>query len=239
VAETLSVFRQYINDVIRSTRHAAVFSLSLAVLLSACRTSTQPSSGSPSGSPGIISTSPSQPSLSDTAQSLFVTGHDFDQGLVGTLMRPGGSVLSLSSTDMKNLTSSSFQLSVVFDVSGDYQLQVKNVNGLTSAPYTIPVRPAAQGTLTLISVSPSTVVVSSQLQGIFVTGTNFDSTLEAIITGPDSLSNFYTSASMAGLTSTSFSMNAVFDKVGVYNLSVRNGSNAISNLLTIDVRRTF
>jgi hypothetical protein len=159
--------------------------------------------------------------------------------MVGTLTRPSGSVLSLASSDLKNLTTTSFQISVVLDVSGDYQLLVKNSNGLSSAPYTIPVRPAAQGTLNLISVSPSTLTASSQLQAIFVTGTNFDGTLEAIITGPDSLSNFIPSAAMAGLTTTSFSLNYVFDKVGVYSLAVRNGSAAVSNLLTIDVRRTF
>jgi len=155
------------------------------------------------------------------------------------MTRPGGTVVSLSASDIRNVTTTSFQVNLTLDVVGDYQLQVKNPSGLSSSPFTIPVRPAAQGSLTLNSVSPATVLTSSQQQAIFVTGSNFDSTLEAIIIAPDSSQSFYTSASMAGLTSTSFGLNAVFDKVGFYTLTVRNGSNSTSNLLTIEARRSF
>jgi hypothetical protein len=224
----------------RSQRRAALTCFCLvAALLAGCSTSTSPTSGTPSGSPGILTVSPSQPSISDIPQSLSFSGSNFEQGLVGAITRPGGTVVALSASDIRNVTTTSFQVNVTLDVVGDYQLQVKNPSGLSSSPFTISVRPAAQGSLTLNSVSPATVLTSSQQQAIFVIGTNFDSTLEAIIIAPDSSQSFYTSASMAGLTSTSFGLNVVFDKVGFYTLTVRNGSNSTSNLLTIEARRSF
>jgi hypothetical protein len=221
-------------------RTLAVVSALTSLLLGGCaRSTTSPSSGSPSGTPGILGTSPSQPSLSDSPQVLTVLGHDFETGLVGTWSRPDGLVLSLVASDFRALSASSFQLSVTLNLVGDYQVQVKNLSGQTSSPYTVRVLPAGQGTLTLISVSPTTAVASSQQQALLVSGTNFDMTLEAILTGPDSLQSFYNSSQLAGLSSTSFGLNVIMDKVGTYSLVVRNGSNSVSNALTIDVRRTF
>lgn len=213
----------------------------LATALSpACkRSSTSPSSGAPSGTPAILGTIPSQPSLSDLAQIVQVTGHDFENGMIATMLRPDGRSLSFINSDLRQLTTSSFQLSVVLDVAGDYQLEVRNAGGRVSSPYTLPVRGAAQGTLTLTGVSPQFTIASSQLQGLVVFGSNFDASLEAILTAPDSLMTFYPSAAMTGLNSTSFSLNVVLDKVGTYSLVVRNSSNSTSNPLTIDVQRTF
>jgi hypothetical protein len=222
-------------------RTLAVFSaLLLLLVLGGCaRSSTSPSSGSPSGTPDILGTSPSQPSLSDAPQVITVFGHDFETGLVGTWSRPDGLVLSFVASDFKTLSATSFQLSVTLNLVGEYRLQVKNLSGLTSSSFTVSVLPAAQGSLTLISVSPTTAVASSQQQALLVSGTNFDSTLEAILTAPDSSPSFYYSTAMAGLSSSSFGLNVVLDKVGTYSLVVRNGSNSVSNSLTIDVRRTF
>jgi hypothetical protein len=215
--------------------------LAVAALLStACaKSTTQPSSGSPSGSPVILGTSPSQPSLSDAPQILNVVGHDFETGLVGSLNRPDGRSLQFVAADFHQLTATAFQLSVTLDIAGDYQLQVKNASGQTSPQFTISVRPAAQGSLTLITVSPTTTLASAIPQAINVSGLNFDSTLELILTAPDSTQSFYNSAAMAGLSSNAFSLNVTMDKVGTYSIVVRNASNSISNALTIDVRRTF
>ncbi len=212
--------------------------LSSLLALGGCsKSATSPTSGSPSGTPAILSTSPSQPSLSEVPQLVTVQGHDFETGMVGTLSRPDGLVLSLVANDFKQLNASSFQLSLTLDVSGDYHLQVRNVSGQTSSPFAISVRPAAQGSLTLTGVSPDSTFVSNQQQGINVFGTNFDSTLEAILTGPDSLQSFYNSSAMAGLNSTSFALNVILNKVGTYSLVVRNGSNSVSNSWLIDVHR--
>ena len=201
--------------------------------------STEPSGGAPSGTPAILGTAPSQPSLSQAAQMLAVTGHDFTTGMVATILRPDGRVLSFLASDLIALTSTSFELSVVFDLAGDYRLELKNVGGQISSPFTITVRPAEQGTLTLTSLSPATTLSGPQPQAIFVSGTNFDGSLEAILTAPDSTLSFYPSSSMTGLTSNSFSINLILNKVGVYSLSVRNAANSVSNSLTIDVRRSF
>lgn len=219
---------------------AASLTLTSLLALAGCtQTTTSPTGGAPSGTPAILGTSPSQPSLSDATQLITVLGHDFETGIVGTWSRPDGIVLSLVSTDFKALSSSSFQLSVTLNVLGDYQLQVKNTGGQTSSPFTVSVRPASQGALTLTSVSPTTAVASSQPQALVVSGSNFDSTLEAILTAPDSSQSFYNSAQMAGLNATSFGLNVILNKVGTYSLVVRNGSSSVSNSLTIDVRRTF
>jgi hypothetical protein len=212
---------------------------SLLVLGGCARSATSPSGGSPSGTPEILGTSPSQPSLSDASQVLTILGHDFETGMIGTWSRPDGLVLSFVATDFKSLSATSFQLSVTLNLVGDYRLEVKNLSGETSSPFTVSVLPAAQGALTLISVSPTTAVASNQQQALNVSGTNFDSTLEAILTAPDSSLNFYNSAQMAGLSSSSFALNVILDKVGTYSLVVQNGSNSVSNALTIDVRRTF
>lgn len=210
---------------------------SLLALGGCSGSTTSPSSGSPSGTPAITGTSPSQPSQSDVPQILSVFGHDFETGLVGAWSRPDGSSLALVAGDFRSLSPTSFQVSVTFNVVGDYQLQVKNVSGLTSSPFSVSVRPAAQGTLTLTSVSPSFAVASQFSVTLNVSGANFDSTLQATLTAPDGSPNFFNSAQMAGLTSTSFALNVVLDKVGTYSLVVENGSNSRSNAVTIDVRK--
>jgi hypothetical protein len=222
-------------------RIAATFLiLTSLITVGGCKkTATSPTGGSPSGTPAILGTSPSQPSLSDIPQIISVLGHDFDAGLVGTWQRPDGLVQALAGGDFRALNSTSFQLSVTLNAVGDYQLEVKNPNGQTSQPFAVSVRSAAQGSLTLTSVSPTTAIASSQLQALVVSGANFDSTIQAILTGPDSSLNFYNSAQMAGLTSSSFSLNVVLDKIGTYSLVVQNSSSSTSNALTIDVRRTF
>jgi len=214
--------------------------IAAAMTFPGCRkSSTEPSSGAPSGTPVILGTVPSQPSLSDQSQLILVSGHDFDTGLVATMQRPDGRLITFLNSDLRQLTSSSFQVLVLLDVPGNYQLELRNPGGQVSAPFTLAVGSATQGTLTLTSVSPSTTISGFQPQAIVVSGQNFDASLEAILTGPDSLMNFYPSSAMSGLNSTTFSLNVILDKIGTYTLVVRNSSNSTSNPLTIDVRRTF
>jgi hypothetical protein len=216
---------------------AAVAVLLACSALSGCSNSTSPTSGSPSGSPTILAISPAQPSLSESAQLITIQGHDFDSSASATLTRPDGRTFQFTGSEVRQLTTTSFILSMTLDVSGPYQLQVANSTGLVSVPFTFTVSSASQGSLTLISVSPISATASSQPQAIFVQGTNFDATLQAILTAPDSTQNFYTSAAMLGLNSTSFTLNATLNRVGVYSLVVTNSSNSISNSLTINVTR--
>jgi hypothetical protein len=216
---------------------ATCAALIAALSLSGCKkTSTSPSSGAPSGTPVILGTVPSQPSLSQLPQTLLVNGHDFDLGLTATLLRPDGRSTAFINSELRQLTTSSFQISAVLDLAGEYQLEVRNQGGQVSAPFTLRVGGAAQGVLTLTSVTPSFFFRSTSPQAIFVSGTNFDNTLEAILTAPDSVMNFYPATAMTGLNSTSFSLNVVFDRRGTYTLVVRNSSNSTSNPLTIEVQ---
>jgi len=226
-----------VTDVRRLLTLAAIAAL---LPIAGCNnTTTGPSSGSPSGTPVVLGTIPSQPSLSDLPQVIQVNGHDFDTGMTASVQRPDGRPLSFVAGDLRQFTSSSFQVSVVLDVAGNYTLELKNASGLTSPPFTLTVGSAAQGSLTLTSVTPSTTVASASPQGIVVSGANFDASLEVLLTAPDSSTTFYESAAMTGLNSTSFSLNVVLSRVGTYTLVVRNSSNSTSNPLTIDVRRTF
>ena len=225
---------------VRSAVGLVIGAVVVSLAAAGCKNnSTEPSSGAPSGTPVILGTVPSQPSLNDAPQLLQVTGHDFSTGMVATMLRPDGRVLSFITSDLRQLTSNSFELSVVFDLAGDYHLELKNVGGQVSPSFTFTVRPAEQGTLTLTSVAPATTLVGAQPQVLFVSGTNFDGSLEALLTAPDSSMSFYPSAAMTGLTSTSFSLNVTLNRVGVYSLTVRNAANSVSNAVTIDVRRTF
>ena len=215
-----------------------VVGAALLAISTGCKGSaTQPSSGSPSGTPAIVSTSPSLPSLSETPQLLTVSGHDFETGIVGTLTTPTGVGLTLDTSEFRQLTATSFQLSVIFDVAGNYSLQLKNTNGSVSTPWTVTVGSATQGALTLTFVSPTTTVANTQPQAIVVNGVNFDPSLTAIITAPDSLQSFYGPELMSGLNSTSFALNVIFDKVGTYTIVVRNSANSVSNSVTVDVRK--
>jgi hypothetical protein len=225
----------------RSSVPVVFAALLFAVPLAGCRqSSTAPSSsGSPSGTPVILGTVPSQPALNNVAQTVQVNGHDFETGMTATVTRPDGGSVAFLTSDLRQLSTSSFQLLLVLDVAGTYRLEARNVNGQSSPPFALFVGGAAQGSLTLTSVTPATTVAAPQPQAIFVSGANFDSSLEAILTGPDSVMNFYPATAMTGLTSTSFSLNVIFDKVGTYSLVVRNSSNSTSNSATIDVRRTF
>ena len=221
------------------TKQLLAVTLFASALLAGCNqtTATQPSSGSPSGTPILSGTTPTQPSLSASPQLLNVLGSQFATGLVATVAKPNGQVLTINSSDIGSLTATAFQLLLTLDVAGNYQLQVKNSNGLVSTPFTFTVGSAVQGALTLTSVSPASLTASSQLQVINITGANFDPSLQATVTAPNSLQTFYGPSAMTGLNSTSFSLNATFDVVGTYSIVVSNNSSSISNSLTIDVRK--
>lgn len=87
--------------------------------------------------PSISATVPADPTISDTAQSVTVTGSRFLMGLQLTVVRPRGGIITLQGSDIQSLTSTSFQVSLTFDVAGLYQLTVTNVDGSSSSPFVL------------------------------------------------------------------------------------------------------
>ena len=214
-----------------------VGAIAIGATVAGCgETPTQPSSGSASGTPVLTGTSPAQPPLSTSPQLLDVMGNQFGSGLVATIVKPDGQLLTYAAAAVRNLTPTSFEISVVLDAPGNYQLRVTNPSGAVSNSLNLPVGSALQGILTLTAVAPSTLPVNLQPQTIFVTGMNFDTSLQATLTAPGGAVSFYGPGLLAGLNATSFSLSATFDKVGAYSIVVSNNSSSISNALTIDVR---
>jgi hypothetical protein len=82
--------------------------------------------------PSISSISPASPTASAASQTVSVSGSNFQQGLSVTVVGPGGSISTLSESQIRSVTSGSFQMIVTLRDPGAYTLRVINPNGQQS-----------------------------------------------------------------------------------------------------------
>jgi len=182
--------------------------------------------------PSVSSVSPSTPTVSNSDQTVVVSGTNFQSGLTVTIFFPGGGSGTLQGTQIQFNSSTSFNMIVTLNVVGQYQIRVNNPNGTVSTNFAFNTQAAPP---TISSVSPTTPCVRNVDQSIVVNGTNFVSGLTVTVFFPGGGSGTLSGTQIQSVTSTSFTMIITLGEPGTYNLRVNNPSGAQSatfNMLT-------
>ena len=96
--------------------------------------------------PVVDTVTPMRANRQDSAQIVKVDGKRFVDGLVVNLCDPTGETTTITGGDVQRFTPTSFEVSVVFAMSGDYQIGVTNPDGGRSNMLNVNVtRPSAIG----------------------------------------------------------------------------------------------
>jgi hypothetical protein len=88
--------------------------------------------------PVVTSVTPAEPVHLPQAQMLTVTGQRFEAGLRAIVTGPTGE--EITDVVVSKVTDSSFELLVLLDQAGHFELVVSNPSGAVSSVVTIPVR---------------------------------------------------------------------------------------------------
>jgi uncharacterized protein (TIGR03437 family) len=120
----------------------------------------------------ITSLSPASPVVSASAQTVVVTGTNFESGLAAALAAPSGATTNFSGSQIQNLSATSFQISPVLASVGTYSLQVKNPDGgmSTSFPFTVATTPRVNVTKVGNGASFAQSFAPGMLMTVFGTG---------------------------------------------------------------------
>ena len=98
----------------------------------------------------VSSINPTTPTANASPQAISVSGTNFESGLMVALTAPNATTTTLSSFQIANVSSGSFQMNVVLSVAGAYSFQVENPDGGTSARFSFIVAAAAPTTTTQV-----------------------------------------------------------------------------------------
>ncbi len=82
--------------------------------------------------PTIESITPAKVTKSNTPQILTVRGTRFEQGLIVLLTDPTGTVKTISGNAIADLTPTSFQVTAILELPGEYSIEVKLPSGAIS-----------------------------------------------------------------------------------------------------------
>jgi hypothetical protein len=184
--------------------------------------------------PSISSISPSGVCAQNGDRNFTVNGGNFVSGLTVTIFFPGGGSTTLSGSQIQNVTSSSFTMTVTLNVIGTYNFRVNNPSGAQSSnfPY------ATQNCNPVInSISPASPTVSNSNQNVNVSGSNFQSGLTVTVFFPNNGGSTTLSGSqIQNVTSTSFTMVITLNIVGNYGIRVNNPNGNQSNIFNFNTQ---
>lgn len=207
-------------------------------IIGAANCSQTPTTPTPTPTPdpmGVASVTPAEPSESALKQVLTVTGLGFKPGLVLRVTSPAGATTSAQGADIRNLTSTAFEASVILSAPGVHTLVVRQADGQESRPYSLKVL-AAPGPPQIDAVSPTLTTANTSPQLVTLLGSGFDSSLRVQIIDPDSVVTQLTAANLTKMTSTVIEFSTVLNKVGLYTISLWTATGPASNSVTIGVQ---
>ena len=184
--------------------------------------------------PRITNVAPQNLAVSNKAQVLTVTGEEFRSGLTLHLTTPGGEVRTHSGADITTPKATSFQVAVVLDAQGRYEIVVVNPDGATSAPYPFQVKAAsARQQPAIDTVTPAELTRSREPQSITLSGRNFAAGLKISVTDPTGTVMAVDVIDKVAPTSVIFRF--AFTQTGPYEVLVTNPGGESSNAATITV----
>jgi pimeloyl-ACP methyl ester carboxylesterase len=176
--------------------------------------------------PTISSISPSGVCAQPGDRNFTVSGSNFQSGLTVTVTLPGGGTVTLSGSQIQNVTSSSFTMTATLNIVGTYNFRVNNPNGTQSSNFSY----ATQNCNPIISsISPSNPVASSSDQSVNVSGSNFQSGLTITVFIPGGGTATLSGSQIQNVTSTSFTMIITLNVAGNYGIRVNNPNGLQSN----------
>jgi uncharacterized protein (TIGR03437 family) len=200
--------------------------------------------------PAITSVQPSSASAGPVAQNISIVGTGFQAGLTLTLIPPAGTNQVFSSNQLRNFSSSTFQVSAVLNDAGTWGVRVANPDGQNANAALVIVAQAALKfnftnwpVVVTVGDPPATLALPvTNLSGGFVSGTASASTSNGgswlSVDGHDS--DTWTIVPSAGLTTgLSLSANPSNLPAGSYTGAiVVNAANASNPTTTVSVSMT-
>jgi hypothetical protein len=185
--------------------------------------------------PRITNVAPQNLAVSAKAQVLTVTGEEFRSGLSLHLTTPGGEVRTHSGADITTPKATSFQVAVVLDAEGRYEIVVVNPDGATSSPYPFQVKAGAarQQQPTIDTVTPRELTKNREPQTVTLAGRNFAAGLKISVTDPTGTVMAVDVVDKVSPTAVVFRF--AFTQTGQYEVLVTNPGGESSNVVTISV----
>src|SRR5262249_8143673 len=154
------------------------------------------------GQPAISSITPAG-KMQDREQTLTIAGRGFANGLTLEITPPEGQMQVLSGQDIRELRDVTFQVSLVINQPGTWQLLVRNPNGAASNIFSYKVPPAT-ATPSIERIDPSSVGRDTRPQRLTVVGRNFEYGLTVTVTDPAGEVSTIQISELGTITSTSF-----------------------------------
>ena len=177
----------------------------------------------------IANIAPFQPTASASAQTIMVTGSNFESGLTVVLTAPNGSTTTLSGSQIQYVSATALQMSAALSSAGQYIFQVTNPDGGMSTPFYFTVLAGIQASPpSVVAISPFSPTASPTAQAFAVTGSNFERGLMVALTAPDGSTTTLSGAQIQYVSATTFQMSAVLAASGSYSFLVMNPNGGAS-----------
>src|SRR5262245_60776754 len=102
-------------------------------------------------------------------------------------------------------------------------------NSSPSSPSPSPSPSVSTGAPRINSLSPNTPIASGSVQKMTVTGLNFRNGMSVLFDAPNGVWTWYQGAAITLNSDTSFTVAAMIDKAGLWDITVRNADGTESN----------
>ena len=182
----------------------------------------------------ITSILPPSLTVSNSDQNVIVNGSSFQSGLTVTVIIPnGGGTVTLTGSQIQNVTSSSFTMVVTLNVVGQYVIRVNNPNGNQSNVFLFTVQAVAAPTVT--SLNPASPTASNVDQNVLVNGTGFQQGLTVTLTFPGGGTGILSGTQIQNVTATSFTMRVTLGATGSWSMRVNNPNGGQSGTFNFSV----
>lgn len=183
--------------------------------------------------PSISSISPSSPTVNGSDQNVTIFGSGFQSNLTVTIGFPSGGSTTLSGTQIRNVTSTSFVMVATLSATGTWNIRVNNPDGGRSNTFFFTVQSASP---TISSISPSTPTANGRDQNVTVFGSNFQQGLSVSITFPGGGGTTLSGTQIQNVSSSSFVMVATLGGAGTWSIRVNNPNGSQSNTFFFTVQ---
>jgi pimeloyl-ACP methyl ester carboxylesterase len=188
--------------------------------------------------PTVTSINPAVPVSSSADQDVTVLGSNFQPNLMVTVTFPSGGTSTLSGTQIRSLTPSSFVMRATLNGGGTWSIQVTNPDGGISRTYSFTV--VSTGSAPEIkAINPASPIAGAADQKITVTGINFQPGLKVGVVFPNGAgTTLQGSGQIQDVSLTSFTMVITLNGEGNWGIRVLNLDGSQSGIFPFTVGAT-
>jgi pimeloyl-ACP methyl ester carboxylesterase len=179
-------------------------------------------------SPVIFSINPTTPTAGNTDQDVIVTGSNFQENLTVPITFPNGGGVTLSGTQIQNVTPTSFIMRATLNATGNWSIRVNNPDGGQSSALSFNVSGGGNNPI-ISSINPITPISNGADQNVTVNGSNFQNGLKVNVTFPDGgMAVLQGTGQIQNVTANSFLMRITLNGEGDWSIRVVNPDNSQS-----------